>query len=252
MKVLSFATSAVLTVSALCSFAQAHIAISNPLAQAGPWSKNPDMNVHSWLGYKGKKFPCGGYKPGPVNNYKAGDIINVHFWNFNIGAAYKKFPPKSGLKQSRHGGGACEFSLSPDGGKSWHVIGQYTKSCPDINYEWPVQIPHNIPDCLDSNKCLFSMSWIAYSTDQFYHHCANVIIKSDPKAKNKAYPPLKMTVVDVAQLKEQRDTHAVGDTKTSKGNGPDPSEVKKNKSGFFAAGGPAGTKGLNLNLVKRH
>jgi hypothetical protein len=59
MKVLSFATSAVLTVSALYSFAQAHIAISNPLAQAGPWSKNPDKNVHSWLGYKGKKFPCG-------------------------------------------------------------------------------------------------------------------------------------------------------------------------------------------------
>jgi len=108
----------------------AHMAISNPPGQAGPWSNDLHSNVHAWIGYEGKTFPCGGYKPGPVTTYKAGEIIPVRFWNFEI-KDYKKFPPPKGLSQARHGGGACEFSLSFDSGKTWHVIGQYTKTCPD-------------------------------------------------------------------------------------------------------------------------
>jgi hypothetical protein len=79
---------------------------------------------------------------------------------------WKKFPPRSGIKTSRHGGGACEFSLSEDGGDTWKVIGQYTKTCPDIYYEWPVKIPNNVKSCTDPKKCLFSMSWVAYATNQ--------------------------------------------------------------------------------------
>ncbi|KAF9359529.1 hypothetical protein BGX34_008317 [Mortierella sp. NVP85] len=248
MKVATFTSSILLTASTLLSMASAHIAISNPPAQAGPWTKNPSDDVHAWIGFNGKKFPCGGYKKGPVTTYKAGEIIPVRFWNFQVKNP-KKFPPPGGVPQSRHGGGACEFSLSNDGGKTWRVIGQYTKSCPDIYYEWPVQIPHNVPACSDSNKCLFSMSWTAFSTDQFYHHCANIIIEQPNTSDKLGYPELKMTVVDVKQLHQKMNTHAVGDKKRGKGPGPDPHEKQLNTNGFFALGGGAGTKGINLQLV---
>ncbi|KAG0227257.1 hypothetical protein B0O80DRAFT_163299 [Mortierella sp. GBAus27b] len=226
----------------ILSPSEAHIAISNPLAQAGPWTKNPSNQVHAWIGFKGKKFPCGGYKMGPVTKYKAGDIVKVRFWNFQV-RDIKKFPPRNGIPQARHGGGACEFSLSYDKGKTWKVIGQYTKSCPDIYYEWPVQIPKNVPSCTDPEKCLFSMSWVAFKTRQFYHHCANVIIDGKPGGK---LPLLDMTVVDV----KKRDTHAIGDKRTGKSSGPDPEEVKRNTNGFYAYGGGAGKKGIDLGLVR--
>ncbi|KAF9370950.1 hypothetical protein BGX21_005339, partial [Mortierella sp. AD011] len=165
MKATTLISTALFAALSVLSSTSAHIAISNPPGQAGPWSKNPSNAVHAWIGYKGKKFPCGGYKKGPVTTYKAGEVIPVRFWNFEI-KDYKKFPPRHGLSQSRHGGGACEFSLSYDGGKTWKVIGQYTKTCPDIYYEWPVMIPHNVPSCTNSDKCLFAMSWTAYNVDQ--------------------------------------------------------------------------------------
>ncbi|KAF8933832.1 hypothetical protein BGZ58_006088 [Dissophora ornata] len=221
------------------------MAISNPPAQAGPWSNNPSNAVHAWIGYKGKTFPCGGYKKGPVTTYSAGQVIPVRFWNFEI-TNYKKFPPPKGLSQSRHGGGACEFSLSYDGGKTWKVIGQYTKTCPDIYYEWPVLIPSNVPSCTDSTKCLFAFSWTAYSTDQFYHHCANVLIKG---VKNGKLPTLDMTRDDMTQLKEKMDTHANGDKLSTKSSGPSSAEVKLNKSGYFASNGAGKNKGIDLGLV---
>ncbi|KAI1314565.1 hypothetical protein EDD11_001994 [Mortierella claussenii] len=221
------------------------MAMSNPPGQAGPWSQNPSFDVHAWIGYKGKKFPCGGYNKGPVTTYKAGDIIPVRFWNFNV-KDYQTFPPPPNLGQARHGGGACEFSLSYDAGKTWSVIGQYTKTCPDLYYEWPVQIPANAPSCTDSNQCLFAWSWTAYATNQFYHHCANVVINSD--ASNGSLPPLKMTIVDVQQLGMSLDTHAVGDQISTMSVGPDKNQTSLNSNGFFAAGGGAGTTGLNLGL----
>ncbi|KAI1319855.1 hypothetical protein EDD11_002849 [Mortierella claussenii] len=253
MKAITLASSVLIATTTLFSFlstSSAHIAISNPPAQAGPWTKNPSNAVHAWIGYQGKKFPCGGYKKGPVTTYKAGEIIPVRFWNFEI-TDYNKFPPRKGLTQSRHGGGACEFSLSYDGGKTWKVIGQYTKTCPDIYYEWPVLIPHNVPSCTNSDKCLFAMSWTAYATDQYYHHCANILIQGDPKYKKSAkLPALDMTVVDVKQLHQTMNTHAVGDNKSSKSSGPDRREVSLNKGGYFAAGGPGDKHGLDLGLVR--
>ncbi|KAF9326273.1 hypothetical protein BGZ89_006636 [Linnemannia elongata] len=246
MKTTLFASAVLASALSLLSSTSAHIAISNPPAQAGPWTKNPSSNVHAWIGYQGKTFPCGGYKKGPVTTYKAGEIIPVRFWNFEI-KDYKKFPPPKGLTQSRHGGGACEFSLSYDGGKSWKVIGQYTKTCPDIYYEWPVQIPKNVPSCTDSNKCLFAMSWTAYSTDQYYHHCANILIKG---AKNGKLPELDMTIVDVKARHQKMNTHAIGDMKSTKSSGPDRREKTLNTNGYFANGGGAGTHGIDLGLVR--
>ncbi|KAF9332094.1 hypothetical protein BG006_005042 [Podila minutissima] len=218
--------------------------ISNPPAQGGPWSKNPTDQVHAWIGFKGKKFPCGGYQPGPVTTYKAGQVIPVRFWNFNIKNP-NKFPPPGGLSQGRHGGGACEFSLSMDGGKSWKVIGQYTKTCPDIYYEWPVLIPKNVPSCTDSNKCLFAWSWTAFTTNQYYHSCANVIINGVADGK---LPPLDMTVVDVKGYPSG--LRAIGDKKNGKSTGPDSRERDLNLSGYFANGGKAGTLGLDLGINK--
>ena len=59
MKIATFTSSILLTASTLLSMASAHIAISNPPAQAGPWTKNPSDDVHAWIGFNGKKFPCG-------------------------------------------------------------------------------------------------------------------------------------------------------------------------------------------------
>ncbi|KAG0200273.1 hypothetical protein BGX28_006638 [Mortierella sp. GBA30] len=250
MKAHTLANSALVATGALFSFlstTSAHMAMSNPPGQAGPWSKNPESNVHAWIGYEGKTFPCGGYKKGPVTTYKAGETIPVRFWNFNIKDS-TKFPPPKGLAQSRHGGGSCEFSLSYDGGHTWHVIGQYTKTCPDIYYEWPVMIPKNVPSCTDSDKCLFSFSWTAYAVPQFYHHCANVIIHGDDKKG--ILPELEMTVVDVKQLDEKMDIHAIGDEKSTKSLGPSRREMELNLNGYFACGGPAGKHGLDLGLVR--
>ncbi|KAF8924861.1 hypothetical protein EDD21DRAFT_408923 [Dissophora ornata] len=246
MKTTFLISSVLLATLSVLSSTSAHIAISNPPAQAGPWSKNPSNAVHAWIGYRGKKFPCGGYKKGPVTTYHAGQIIPVRFWNFEI-KDYKKFPPPGGLTQSRHGGGACEFSLSYDGGKSWKVIGQYTKTCPDIYYEWPVLIPHNVPSCTNSDKCLFAMSWTAYATDQYYHHCANIVING---AKNGHLPVLDMTVVDVSQRHQKVNVHANGDARSGKSSGPNHQEKTLSTNGFYAFGGKAGHKGINLGLVR--
>ncbi|KAF9939432.1 hypothetical protein BGZ65_010486 [Modicella reniformis] len=224
----------------------AHIAMSNPPGQAGPWSDDPSGEVHAWIGYKGKKFPCGGYKKGPVTTYNAGDIIPVRFWNFRV-RDYKKFPPPSGLPQSRHGGGACEFSLSNDGGKTWRVIGQYTKTCPDIYYEWPVQIPPNVPSCTNSDKCLFAMSWVGYATNQFYHHCANIVIKGK---KGGHLPLLDMTIVNVKQLGQKTNVHANGDKRRGKSTGPDSREKRQSTNGYYAYGGEAGKRGIDLGLIR--
>ncbi|KAI7832715.1 hypothetical protein BC939DRAFT_498114 [Gamsiella multidivaricata] len=225
----------------------AHIAISNPPAQAGPWSQSPRSDVHAWIGFEGKPFPCGGYRKGPVTTYQAGQVINVTFWNFQVKDS-TVFPPPAGVPQARHGGGACEFSLSYNAGKTWHVIGQYTKTCPDLYYRWPVLVPSNVPSCTDSDRCLFAMSWTAFSTNQFYHHCANVIIEG--KDQGGALPPLQMTIVDVQQLGQQLDTHADGDKLSTTSTGPQSDELEQNLSGYFAAGGGAGTSGLNLGLIR--
>ncbi|KAF9363323.1 hypothetical protein BGX34_004398 [Mortierella sp. NVP85] len=250
MKVLTLISGIVLATTTLLSQltpTEAHMGIVYPKGQAGRWMgpKEMDPYVHAWLGYKKKKGICGGYKNGPVTTLKAGQIVKVRFWNFSI--KDDVFPPKAhdkgGITQARHGGGFCEFSLSYDGGKNWWVIGQYTKSCPDIYYRWPVLIPPNVPSCTDSSKCLFSFSWLSRNVEQFYHHCANVKIIGGKK--NGKLPQLRMKF-----LKSNDGKTADGDNvgKNKKSTGPDPKEEKLNRSGWFAYGGGAGKKGLDLGI----
>ncbi|KAF9356431.1 hypothetical protein BGX26_005295 [Mortierella sp. AD094] len=244
MKATTLISTALFAALSILSSTSAHMAISNPRAQAGPWTKNPSNKVHAWIGYEGKKFPCGGYPKGPVTKYKAGDIIPVRFWTF--GMDYTKFPPPKNIKPSRHGGGACEFSLSYDAGKTWKVIGQYTKTCPDIYHEWPVLIPHNVPSCTDSDKCLFAMSWTAYATNQYYHHCANIVIDG---AKNGKLPQLDMTIVDVSARRQKMNVHAKGDAGPT-GPGPNPREKELSTNGYYAFGGAGKGHGIDLGLVR--
>ena len=63
MKSTTVIGSVLLATLSLLSTSSAHMAISNPPAQAGPWSKNPSGAVHAWIGYEGKKFPCGKSPP---------------------------------------------------------------------------------------------------------------------------------------------------------------------------------------------
>ncbi|KAF9945926.1 hypothetical protein BGZ72_000846 [Mortierella alpina] len=211
------------------------MAMKHPPGQAGPWSKDPRNDVHAFIGYKGKRFPCGGYKNGPTTKLTAGKRID---------------PPPKGLRTSRHGGGACEFSLSSDKGKTWRVIGQYTKTCPDVYHKWPVLIPENTPECTNADRCLFAFSWTAYATNQFYHHCANVkIINNKPKIPKRA-PTLPMTIVDVKQLGQKTNVHAVGDRERGRSKGPDEKEIRRNLSGYYANNGRSRTKSINLQLVR--
>ncbi|KAI8357440.1 hypothetical protein B0O80DRAFT_444932 [Mortierella sp. GBAus27b] len=240
------------TAAALSFFttpAMGHMAMGYPPTQGGPGpGRTTAKDVHSWIGFRfnnqpPKPFPCGGYAAGPVTTMKAGDVVKVRFWNPDLGADYDKFPPRKGIPSARHGGGACEFALSYDGGKKWWVIGQYTKTCPDLYYEWPVLIPKNIRECTDPKLCLFSWSWVAHRIGQFYHHCSNVIIQGAP-APAGLVPTLPMTVVDVKALGQSDDTTADGDNKDNTSTGPLPDEIQKNTSGFFEPG----SKGLDLLL----
>ncbi|KAF8935611.1 hypothetical protein BGZ52_008594 [Haplosporangium bisporale] len=129
---------------------EAHMAMLYPRCRGGVGTKDFDWRIHQFVGYEGYKFPCGGYPKGPNTDLKAGQVINVRFWSSSMSDKEDNGKlPKMNIEQARHGGGMCEFSLSYDGGKSFHVIATYTKTCPDAAYEWPVKIPKNVPSCDD-------------------------------------------------------------------------------------------------------
>ncbi|KAF9366826.1 hypothetical protein BGX34_006095 [Mortierella sp. NVP85] len=223
----------------------AHIGLGYPPAQGGVGAgRRAERGFTSWIGLNKKPFPCGGYKKGPVTTLTAGQVLNVRFWHTSIGKDVSKFPPPKTFKESaRHGGGACEFSLSYDGGKSFWVIGQYSQTCPDVFHEWPVKIPKNIKSCTDSNKCLFSWSWIGANVLQFYQNCANVVINGSP---NGQVPNLPMTIVDVTARGQKMDTKA--DNGRLGPIGPSKSEVDFNLKDQYLT---PKFKGINLKLIKR-
>ncbi|KAG0366457.1 hypothetical protein BC939DRAFT_505875 [Gamsiella multidivaricata] len=154
---------------------EAHIALLYPPPRGGFGTKGVDWRVHEFVGYHGYKFPCGGFPKGLNSILKAGQIVPVRFWTSEF-KDVKRLPKKS-IGQARHGGGMCEFSLSYDGGKSFHVLATYTRTCPDVAYEWPVRNPDNVPPCSNLGKCLLSWSWMAALIPQFYHNCADVTVQ---------------------------------------------------------------------------
>ncbi|KAG0056947.1 hypothetical protein BGZ90_005434 [Linnemannia elongata] len=175
----------VLAAVLLAQSAMAHMSLLYPMARGSVGDKRQfDFEAHAFIGYNHKRtLPCNGYNQvGPITKLKAGQIVNTRFWGpalkKNYNSHLPRKPSSSGrqMNQARHGGGFCQYSLSYDGGKSFHLIGEYNESCPDFYYEWPVKIPDNAPSCKEKGKCLFVWSWIAVNVPQFYINCADVEI----------------------------------------------------------------------------
>ncbi|KAG0091063.1 hypothetical protein BGZ93_009010 [Podila epicladia] len=203
----------------------AHMAMLYPPPRGGVGTKDFDWGIHQFVGYEDYKFPCGGFPKGPNTDLKAGQVVGVRFWSSAMSDKEDKGGlPSKKIEQARHGGGMCEFSLSYDGGKSFHVIGTYTKTCPDAVYEWPVKIPDNVPSCNDPGKCLFSWSWTANLMPQFYHNCADVTIKG---VKDGELPKKTIQIYDFKGHK--MDVTFDGDGNShSLGPGPSKSEIEAN------------------------
>ncbi|KAI8595287.1 hypothetical protein EDD21DRAFT_391563 [Dissophora ornata] len=222
----------------LAELAVAHMALLYPMPRGGIEDKKQfDGKVHAFIGFDSDRtLPCNGYnKPGPVTNLKAGETVNVRFWGPALPEKYlNTLPPKpSGgrgqISQARHGGGFCEMSLSYDGGKTFHLIGQYTKSCPDFYYAWPVKIPDNAPSCNTPGKCLFVWNWTAVNVPQFYMNCADVTIQG---MKGGKLPTTSIEIVDVPDHKQ--DVTETGDGADDRmGKGPITSQITANMKGTF-------------------
>ncbi|KAF9096642.1 hypothetical protein BGX27_001099 [Mortierella sp. AM989] len=220
----------------------AHGGLLYPTPRGGYGTKQYNGRFHAFIGFKDKKwvnrFPCGGFAPGPVTNFKAGARVNVRFFasamkDKDLKKQPKLTSPNRQFNQARHGGGLCEFSLSYDGGKTYHLIGRYTKTCPDSYYEWPVRIPANAPNCnqkTHKNKCLFVWSWTANILPQYYHNCADITISG-----SKGKPRLNKTGIQIVDFAPHKTgVTAPGDgSKRKAGPGPSGKEVRDNLNGKF-------------------
>ncbi|KAF8982007.1 hypothetical protein BGZ46_001966 [Entomortierella lignicola] len=234
---MKFAAALLILVSLLAS-ATAHIALLYPTPRGGYGTKQYNGRIHTWIGYKDKvwtqKFPCGGYKQGPITKMKAGQLVNVRFLASSMKAKDIKTQPKPTssshqFSQARHGGGTCEFSLSYDGGKTFRRIGRYSRSCPDAYYRWPVKIPKDVPSCTTKGKCLFVWSWTANILPQYYHNCADIHLTG---VKHGKLPPKGITEVDFKGRKTG--VTASGDgVKHKSGPGPNKKDVNNNMKGKY-------------------
>ncbi|KAG0212192.1 hypothetical protein BGX28_006738 [Mortierella sp. GBA30] len=227
-----------LVLVALIASATAHMALLYPTPRGGYGTKQYNGRIHTWIGYKDKtwtqRFPCGGYAPGPVTKMKAGQVVNVRFLASSMKAKDIKTQPKptsssKQFSQARHGGGTCEFSLSYDGGKTFRLIGRYTRTCPDAYYQWPVRIPKNVPSCTGKNKCLFVWSWTANILAQYYHNCADIQLTG---VKNGKLPNKSISIVDFKGHK--MGVKAAGDgNKHKSGGGPSKKQINDNMNGRY-------------------
>ncbi|KAG0026853.1 hypothetical protein BGZ81_006057 [Podila clonocystis] len=235
---MKLATVLVLLVTLVAS-ASAHMGLLYPPPRGGIGTKQYNGRFHTWIGFKDSKwtmrFPCGGYAPsGKVTAMKAGQVIPVRFYasgmkSKDIATQPKLVSPSRQFSQARHGGGTCEFSLSYDGGKTFRLIGRYTRSCPDAYYKWPVRIPKNVPSCNTKNKCLFVWSWTANVLPQYYQNCADIRLTG---VKGGKLPPKGIAIVDFKGRK--MGVTAPGDgSKHKAGPGPSKKEINNNMNGRY-------------------
>jgi hypothetical protein len=243
--------SVAILILALVATVQAHIGMLYPPVRGGVIPPNnkkaPGYNgrFSAFIGYRDDhgtvKFPCGGYPRGPRTTLQAGKIVNVRFYttsmkkssNLHMIAKQPKKPSSRSreISQARHGGGMCEFSLSYDGGKTFRLIGRYTRSCPDIYYYWPVKIPANVPSCTNYGKCLFVWSWTANILDQYYHNCADIRLTTTRKSNFKL-PPKGIQIVNFGKYPKK--IRAPGDgLNHNAGSGPNKNEVNNNMKNAY-------------------
>ncbi|KAF9187321.1 hypothetical protein BGZ51_001411 [Haplosporangium sp. Z 767] len=230
---------ALLVLASYVALVAAHGAMLYPTPRGGYGTNQYNGRVHAFLGYKDStwnmRYPCGGFKPGPVTNMKAGQVINVRFLASEMNASQIKKQPKltsrnKQFKQARHGGGMCEFSLSYDNGKTFHRIGRYTRTCPDSYYEWPVKIPSNVPSCTTKNKCLFVWTWTANILPQYYMNCADIRLTGVKKGK---LPKAGIQIVDFPGRKTGVTAPGDGEKRYAS-TGPNRKEIQDNLKGVYA------------------
>lgn len=160
--------------------------------------------------------------------------VQTRFWGPALKDNYNEKLPKQASKQrdqinqARHGGGSCQYSLSYDGGKTFHLIGEYKESCPDFYYEWPVKIPDNAPNCKERGKCLFVWSWIAVNVPQFYINCADVEIDGGGKGKIKTGKGIEIADVPGYKQNVVKGGDKAGDFM---GKGPLTGDIERNLKG---------------------
>ncbi|KAF9919827.1 hypothetical protein FBU30_010484 [Linnemannia zychae] len=233
---MKFAAALLLLVSYV-ALVSAHMGLLYPTPRGGYGTKQYNGRIHAFIGYKDSKwnmrFPCGGYAPGPVTNMHAGQTVNVRFLASGMSASQISKQPKptssKQFYQARHGGGTCEFSLSYDNGKTFHLIGRYTRTCPDAYYQWPVKIPDNVPSCTQKDRCLFVWTWTANILPQWYMNCADIRLTG---VKNGRLPSKSIQIVD---FKPRRmGVTAPGDGLNHRSSkGPSRTEIENNMNGKY-------------------
>ncbi|KAF9137443.1 hypothetical protein BGX30_010251 [Mortierella sp. GBA39] len=226
----------VLAAALLVQSAMAHMSLLYPVARGSIGDRKQfDFEAHAFIDYTSERtLPCNGYnKVGPITKLKAGQVIYTRFWGPALKDKYNDDLPQKSRKQmnqARHGGGFCQYSLSYDGGKTFHLIAEYKNSCPDFYYEWPVKIPDNAPSCNERGKCLFVWSWVAANVPQFYINCADVEIDGVDNGKwsrNKG-----ILIVDAPGY--SHDSVKPGDDAGDEmGKGPHPDDVTRNLKGTW-------------------
>ncbi|KAF9286831.1 hypothetical protein BGZ68_002529 [Mortierella alpina] len=244
---MKFTTTLVLIVACI-AVAAAHGGMLYPTPRGGYGTPEFNGRFHSFLGFKDKKqkltFPCGGYAPvKKPTRMEAGKVIDVRFYASDMNEAELRKQPKlkdgvKQFKQARHGGGMCEFSLSYDNGKTFHLIGRYTETCPDSYFTWPVKIPDNVKECKQKNKCLFVWTWTANILPQFYMNCADILLlNEDGKQDFKSKESVRFyDFKDYPKRELEQGVRAVGDgIKHRAGKGPIKKEKDMNTQGILPA-----------------
>lgn len=180
----------------IISLSRAHIALYRPIPRGGFGSEAlggqysvtvldfPEDTVYNLPpSTRHSDQPCLRFKKNTPIPVRPGEIYNASFYAGDmrtISALDREnlvmYPSnKQNIKQVRHGGGECRFYLSYDNGITGREVTQYTRTCPDIYYNWPVMIPHDAASCVD---CLLVWVWYAYNVPQSYVNCAHINIDS--------------------------------------------------------------------------
>jgi len=142
----------------------AHVSLSSPPPRRsanlpGANYQNIDYSMTAPIGtedHASQPF-CKGYPAGAVGaTYAAGSTINVVF---QVGAA--------------HGGGACQYALSYDDGKTFAVIKTDTQ-CLVSGSSTSVTIPADAPP---SDHVVFAWTWLNnLGNREYYMNCADIVI----------------------------------------------------------------------------
>lgn len=162
-------TTAAFALAAFASSALAHVEMVDPPPFRSKANKNVDpanvdFDMNSPL--NPSNFPCKGYQQD--FNTPAGD--STADW----AAGTPQTVTLSG--SATHNGGSCQFSLSYDEGKTFHVIKSIEGNCaggPNDN-----KFTLNVPADAKSGKAIFAWTWFNHTGNrEMYMNCAAVTIK---------------------------------------------------------------------------